>query len=141
MHVCNYVPSLRVFWYPVARGVGCPGASTAAEGPQVSGPRLHHYNHIKFTRSPSNLSDPWGSPSIWPLPASGKKHPTSGESCGSLCNDVAAAAAAKSLQSCPTLCDPTDGSPPGSAVPGILQARTLEWVAVSFSVAKMLEHL
>ena len=43
------------------------------------------------------------------------------------------AAAAKSLQSCPTLCDPVDGSPPGSAVPGILQARTLEWVAISFS--------
>ena len=42
-------------------------------------------------------------------------------------------AAAKSLQSCPTLCDPTDGGPPGSAVPGILQARTLEWVAISFS--------
>ena len=40
-----------------------------------------------------------------------------------------------SLQSCPTLCDPTDGSPPGSAVPGILQARTLEWVAISFSDA------
>ena len=46
----------------------------------------------------------------------------------------AAAAAAKSLQSCPTLCDPLDGSPPGSAIPGILQARTLEWVAISFSV-------
>ena len=44
-----------------------------------------------------------------------------------------AAAAAKSLQSCPTLCDPIDGSPPGSAIPGILQARTLEWVAISFS--------
>ena len=43
------------------------------------------------------------------------------------------AAAAKSLQSCPTLCDPRDGSPPGSPVPGILQARTLEWVAISFS--------
>ena len=40
-------------------------------------------------------------------------------------------AAAKSLQSCPTLCDPIDGSPPGSAIPGILQARTLEWVAFS----------
>ena len=47
----------------------------------------------------------------------------------------AAAAAAKSLQSCPTLCDPIDGSPPGSPVPGILQARTLEWVAISFSNA------
>ena len=43
--------------------------------------------------------------------------------------------AAKSLQSCPTLCDPIDGSPPGSADPGILQARTLEWVAISFSNA------
>ena len=43
--------------------------------------------------------------------------------------------AAKSLQSCPTLCDPIDGSPPGSLVPGILQARTLEWVAISFSNA------
>ena len=46
-----------------------------------------------------------------------------------------AAAAAKSLQSCPTLCDPIDGSPSGSPVPGILQARTLEWVAISFSNA------
>ena len=48
---------------------------------------------------------------------------------------AAAAAAAKSLQSCPTLCDLIDGGPPGSAVPGILQARTLEWVAISFSSA------
>ena len=48
---------------------------------------------------------------------------------------AAAAAAAKSLQSCPTLCDPIDGSPPGSTFPGILQARTLEWVAISFSNA------
>jgi len=45
----------------------------------------------------------------------------------------AAAAAAKLLQSCLTLCDPIDGSPPGSPIPGILQARTLEWVAISFS--------
>ena len=48
---------------------------------------------------------------------------------------AAAAAAAKSLQSCPTLCDPIDGSPPGSPIPGILQARILEWVAISFSNA------
>jgi len=48
---------------------------------------------------------------------------------------AAAAAAAKSLQSCPTLCDPIDGSPTGSPVPGILQARTLQWVAISFSNA------
>ena len=46
---------------------------------------------------------------------------------------MAAAAAAESLQTCLTLCDPVDRSPPGSPVPGILQARTLEWVAISFS--------
>ena len=46
-----------------------------------------------------------------------------------------ASAAAESLQSCPTLCDPIDGSPPGSPVPGILQARTLGWIAISFSSA------
>ena len=48
---------------------------------------------------------------------------------------LAAAAAARSLQSCPTLCNPIEGSPPGSPVPGILQARTLEWLAISFSNA------
>ena len=48
---------------------------------------------------------------------------------------AAAAAAAKSLQSCPTLFDPIDGSPTGSPIPGILKARTLEWVAISFSSA------
>ena len=48
---------------------------------------------------------------------------------------LAPSATAKSLQSCATLCDPIDGSPPGSAVPGILQAKTLEWVAISFSNA------
>ena len=55
------------------------------------------------------------------------------ESPGILVKTQITAAAAKSLQSCPTLCDPIDGSPPGSPVPGILQARTLEWVAISFS--------
>ena len=50
-------------------------------------------------------------------------------------SQTAAAAAAKLLQSCPTLCDPIDGSPPDCPVPGILQARTLEWVAISFSNA------
>ena len=58
-----------------------------------------------------------------------KDEPTVGQT-GSLCLK-----SAKSLQSCPTLCDPIDGSPPGSPVPGILQARTLEWVAISFSNA------
>ena len=60
-----------------------------------------------------------------PLPSYWWHHPLSWVS----------AAAAKSLQSCPTLCDPIDGSPPGSPVRGILQARTLEWVAISFSNA------
>ena len=50
----------------------------------------------------------------------------------SFCDCFQAAAAAKSLQSRPTLCNPIDGSPPGSPVPGILQARTLEWVAIAF---------
>ena len=52
-----------------------------------------------------------------------------------LCTMYVCISFAKSLQSCPTLCDPTVGSPPGSPVPGILQARTLEWVAISFSSA------
>ena len=56
-------------------------------------------------------------------------------SCPFFFSSSSAAAAAKLLQSCPTLCDPIDGSPPGSPVPGILQARTLEWVAISFSNA------
>ena len=59
----------------------------------------------------------------------------SGHFCRLLLLPATATAAAKSLQSCPTLCDPIDGSPPGSPVPGILQARTLEWVATSFSSA------
>ena len=61
------------------------------------------------------------------------------QSCLTLCDPMNRStlglSAAKSLQSCPTLCDPIDGSPPSSAVPGILQARTLEWVAISFSNA------
>ena len=61
-----------------------------------------------------------------PLPATPATHTSA---------NATTAAAAKSLQSCPTLCDPIDGSPPGFPVPGILQARTLEWVAISFSNA------
>ena len=51
-----------------------------------------------------------------------------------------AAAAAKSLQACPTLCDPIDGCPPSSSVPGILQARTLEWVAISCNFVHLVNH-
>ena len=61
--------------------------------------------------------------------------PTQGDSLPSEPPGFLAAAAAKSLQSRPTLCDPIDGSPPGSAIPGILQARTLEWVAIAISNA------
>ena len=60
---------------------------------------------------------------------------TYGNVCFHVAAAAAAAAAAKSLQSCPTLCDPIDGSPPGSSVHGIFQARTLEWVAISSSNA------
>ena len=63
-----------------------------------------------------------------PLQCQAKENPSE-------CSNGTFTAAAKSLQSCPTLCDPIDGSPTGSSVPGILQARTLEWVAISFSNA------
>ena len=80
---------------------------------------------------------PW--PGIEPSPPAleGKVSTTgpSGKSLGWVLMLRIAAAAAKLLQSCPTLCDPIDGSPPGSPVPGILQARRLEWVAISFSNA------
>ena len=65
----------------------------------------------------------------------GRKELDKTEATKHVCMQRHAAAAAKSLRSCPTLCDPVDGSPPGSPVPGILQARTLEWVAISFSNA------
>ena len=75
-------------------------------------------------QKPTRLLHPWDSP--------GK---STGVGCHCLLWRTNPAAAAKSIQSCPTLCDPIDGSPPGSAVPGNLQARTLEWVAISFSNA------
>ena len=71
---------------------------------------------------------------VWKKDAMMKKHRMTQENLKRT-PDRLAAAAAKSLQSCPTLYDPIDGSPPGSSVPGILQARTLEWVAISFSNA------
>ena len=85
-------------------------------------------NGLQHTR----LSCPSASPGVCSnlCPLSWGCHPTMSSS-----NFATAAAAAKSLQSCPTLCDPIDGSPQGSTIPGILQARTLEWVAISFSNA------
>ena len=83
--------------------------------PSVEFSRQEYWNGLPFP-TPRDLPDP----DIKPAP---------------LASPASAAAAAKSLQSCPTLCDPIDGSPPGSPVPRILQARTLEWVAISFSNA------
>ena len=71
----------------------------------------------------------------WKRPWCWERLKAKGEGDGRWWHAAAAAAAAKSLQLCPTLCDPIDGSPPGTPVPGILQARTLEWVAIAFSNA------
>ena len=88
---------------------------------------------------------PWLSLSLYLFSASPRAETMAGEK---HIPSFLAAAAAKSLQSCLTLCDPIDSSPPGSLVPGILQARTLEWVAISFSNAwkwkvkvKLLSHV
>jgi len=72
---------------------------------------------------------------IYPLPLQPPSHTSPHPTPLSHHRALSWAPCAKSLQSCPTLCDPTDGSPAGSAIPGILQARTLEWVAISFSNA------
>ena len=96
--------------------------------------------------SPSSQGDPFelkmGSSTDYPeCTLNHKSCPTKPQGCGAWhipphqLHHPTAAAAAASLQSCPTLCDPIDGSPPGSPVPGILQARTLEWVAIFFSNA------
>ena len=82
---------------------------------------------LPFT-SPRDLPDPGVEPDLASPALQGDSLPMSHL-------PKSAAAAAKSLQSCPILCDPIDGSPPGSSVPGILQARILEWVAISFSNA------
>ena len=92
--------------------------------------RILEWVAISFFRPISWLRDWNWSPALTggslPFEQSGKPH---------ILLAAAAAAAAASLQSCPTLCDPIDSSPPGSPIPGILQARTLEWVAISFSNA------
>ena len=84
--------------------------------------------------------DPWIRKIPWrrkwqPNPVVFLENPMDREAWQATVHRVTAAVAAKTLQSCPTLRDPIDGSPPGSPVPGILQARTLEWVAIVFSNA------
>ena len=99
-------------------------------------PRQECWHGLPFT-SPGDLSNPAIEPMTSELYAVSYSVSTffTSELSGKPINVYAAAAAAKSLQSCPTLCDPIDGSPRGSPIPGILQARTLEWVAISFSNA------
>ena len=110
MMVCYLVPKSCV---TLCNPMDCssPGSSSSCLG----FPRQECYSGLPFT-SPGDLPDPGIKP-MSPVLA------------GGFFIAEPPAAAAKSLQSCPTLCDPIDGSPPGSPVPGILQARTLEWVA------------
>ena len=92
--------------------------------------RPHEPQHA---RPPFPSPTPGVNPNSCPL--SQWCHPTISSSVVPLSIVPTATATAKSLQSCPTLCDPIDSSPPGSPIPGILQTRTLEWVAISFSNA------
>ena len=94
-----------------------------------------HFTRISFNVLFLNfLAIPHG---MWELSSPARNQtsaPPSKQNCGGVCPALvlgAAVAAAKSIQSCPTLCEPIDGSPPVSSIPGILQARTLEWVAIS----------
>ena len=106
-----------------------PQADKKPWGPGLQQTRSHlEFQHVcPPSTLGSDLVSPWNilpyEPSL-PLPVLGKTN-----------SMTSAAAAAKSLQSCPTLCDPIDGSSPGSHIPGILWARTLEWVAIAFSNA------
>ena len=99
--------------------------------------RVRLFANLWTEAPPTLLSMGFSRTKYWsglPCPPPGD-FPNPGTKPISLTSPALAAAAAKSLQSCPTLCDPRDGSPPGSPVPGILQARTLEWDAISFSSA------
>ena len=95
-------------------------------------PRILEWVAISSSRGSSNPGIKPGSPAlqVGSLPSESPGKHTCVDSVNML---IRITAAAKSLQSCPTLCDPIDNSPSGSPVPGILQARTLEWVAISFS--------
>ena len=97
--------------------------------PSMGFSRQEYWSGLPFP-SPGDLPDPGIEPRSPVLQANALTSEPAGKF-----YYITAAAAAKSLQSCPTLCDPIDGSPPGSPVPGILQARTLEWLAISFSNA------
>ena len=106
------------------------------------GYKLYYWVQVKSTylRLMKNLvkfiySQLWKSATLWQKPKKGYFHYLLPSLNSIFAYRLSATATAKSLQLCPTLCDPIDSSPPGSPVPGILQARTLEWVAISFSNA------
>ena len=101
-----------------------------AEGRGTGGQRIRNWRYGGDGERNRPLLNPKGAGRGWGRCISGLLASVSSQFV-----QYAAAAAAKSLQSCPTLCDPIDGSPPGSPVPGIHQARTLEWPAISFSNA------
>ena len=131
MSVVVLIQSLNCIW------LFATPQTIAFQDPLSTGfPRQECWHGLPFT-SPGDLSNPAIEPMTSELYAVSYSVSTffTSELSGKPINVYAAAAAAKSLQSCPTLCDPTDGSPPVSAVPGILQARILEWVAISFSNA------
>ena len=107
------------------RLLATPWTAAYQAPPSMGFSREEYWSGLPFS-PPEDLPDPGIEPTSLVSPALAGGFSTT---------EPAAAAAAKSHQSCPTLCDPIDGSPPGSSVPGILQARTLEWVAMSFSNA------
>ena len=124
----------------MSRTKGEPLITATGEGPHVATETQHsHKIHFKrncYLRKKKKTSE-LESSSMYKITQVGvsQRAVPRPAALASVANLRASAAAAKLLQSCPTLCDPIDSSPPGSPVPGILQARTLEWVAISFSNA------
>ena len=128
--LCSFFPTEQLLGECLHSAEPCTSRAGScwlkAQGMKLSGRQLAHWGRAQTSQ---NF---WGSLSLWPRSQPIPFTPLSQDLSPP---QYIAAAAAKALQSCPTLCDPTDGSPPGSPVPGILQARTLEWVAISFSNA------
>ena len=121
---------LRVSWHQNLWPTLHPSTSSSIDIHTLLLLLLSRFSHVRLCATPQTAAHQ----APPPLGFSRQEH-WSGLPLPSPHTHTAAAAAAKLLQSCPTLWDPTDGSPPGCPVPGILQARTLEWVAISFSNA------
>ena len=130
----NNFPSFCVFLYfPCCCSLVAKSCPTLCEPMDCSPPGFSIHAWISQAEYWSGL--PFPSPGDLPNPRIGPTSPTLATRFFATQSPAAAAAAAKSLQPCLTLCDPIDISPPGSPIPGILQARTQEWVAISFSSA------